>query len=89
MSDLIYPIPLDGRCTDCNTVDLCDKTTPNMSNVFADMDFEKATRMRLLGEDKIYTWEYERCLERIEARKRIKARREEARRLSSSTKSTA
>lgn len=51
-------------------------------------DIEKAARMRLLGEDKIYTWEYERCLERIEARKRVAARRE-ARRLSSSTKSTA
>lgn len=84
MSDLIYPIPIDGRCPDCNTVDLCDKTTPNMSKVLADMDVQKATRMRLLGEDKIYTWEYERCLERIEARKRVAARR-----LSSSTKSTA
>jgi len=84
MSDLVYPIPIDGRCPDCNVVDLCDKTTPNMSKVFADMDIKKATRMRLLGEDKIYTWEYERCLERIEARKRIAARR-----LSSNTKSTA
>ena len=88
MSDLVYPIPLDGRCPDCNVVDLCDKTTPNMSKVFAEMDIQKATRMRLLGEDKIYTLEYGRCLERIEARKRIKARREEARRLSSSTRST-
>ena len=52
-------------------------------------DIEKATRMRLLGEDKIYTWEYERCLERIEARKRIAARRAEARHPYSSTKSTA
>ena len=67
----------------------CDKTTPNMNKVFADMDIQKATRMRLLGEDKIYTWEYERCLERIEARRRVAARRTEARRLSSSTKSTA
>lgn len=87
--DLVYPIPIDGRCPDCNTVDLCAKTTPNMSKVFTDMDVTKATRMRLLGEDKIYTWEYERCLERIEARKRIAARRAEARRLSSNTKSTA
>ena len=62
----------------------CDKTTPNMNKVFADMDIQKATRMRLLGEDKIYTWEYERCLERIKARKRIATRR-----LSSNTKSTA
>ena len=89
MSNLVYPIPLDGRCTDCNTIDLCDKTTPNMRKVFADMDIQKATRMRLLGEDKIYTLEYERCLERIEARKRIAARREEARRLSSNTNSPA
>lgn len=88
MSNLVYPIPLDGRCPDCNTIDPCDKTTPNMSKVFADMDIQKAARMRLLGEDKIYTWEYERCLERIEARKRVAARRE-ARRLSSNTKSPA
>lgn len=64
-----------------------------MDKTLAEMDIEKAARMRLLGEDKIYTWEYERCLERIEARKRIKARREarreEARRLSSSTRSRA
>ena len=60
-----------------------------MNEELARADIEKATRMRLLGEDKIYTWEYERCLERIEARKRIKARREEARRLSSNTRSTA
>jgi hypothetical protein len=53
----------------------------------AERDIQKAARMRLLGEDKIYKWEYKRCLERIEARKRIAARRE-ARRLSSSTKST-
>ena len=59
----------------------CDKTTPNMNKVFADMDIQKATRTRLLGKDKVYTWEYERCLERIEART-------EARRLSSNTKST-
>ena len=56
-----------------------------MDSELARADIEKATRMRLLGEDKIYTWEYERCLERIETRKRIKARREEARRLSSNT----
>ena len=56
-----------------------------MDKTLAEMDIQKAARMRLLGEDKIYTWEYERCLERIEARKRIKARREEARRLSSNT----
>lgn len=55
-----------------------------MNEELARADIEKATRMRLLGEDKIYTWEYERCLERIEARKRIAARR-----LSSNTKSTA
>ena len=55
-----------------------------MDDGLAKADIEKATRMRLLGEDKIYTWEYERCLERIEARKRIAARR-----LSSNTKSTA
>ncbi len=54
-----------------------------MDDELARADIEKATRMRLLGEDKIYTWEYERCLERIEARKRV------ARRLSSNTKSTA
>ncbi len=54
-----------------------------MDEELARADIKKATRMRLLGEDKIYTWEYERCLERI------KARREEARRLSSSTRSTA
>lgn len=89
MSDLVYPIPLDGRCTDCNTVDLCDKTTPNMHKVFADMDIQKAARMRLLGEDKIYTWEYKQCLERIEARKRVATRRAEARCLSSSTRSPA
>lgn len=59
------------------------------SEEFARADLEKAARMRLLGEDKIYTWEYERCLERIEARKRVAARRAEARRLSSNTKSRA
>ena len=53
-----------------------------MNEELARADIEKATRMRLLGEDKIYTWEYERCLERIEAKT-------EARRLSSNTKSTA
>ena len=60
-----------------------------MDKALARADIEKATRMRLLGEDKIYTWEYERCLERIEARKRIAARRAEAHRLSSNTNSTA
>lgn len=55
-----------------------------MNEELARADIKKATRMRLLGEDKIYTWEYERCLERIKARERIAARR-----LSSSTKSTA
>lgn len=60
-----------------------------MDEELARSDIEKAARMRLLGEDKIYKWEYERCLERIEARKRIAARRAEARRLSSNTKSTA
>ena len=60
-----------------------------MDKELARADIVKATRMRLLGEDKIYTWEYERCLERIEARKRAAARRAGARRLSSSTKSTA
>ena len=28
MSDLIYQLPVDGRCPDCNTVDLCDKCHP-------------------------------------------------------------
>lgn len=63
-----------------------------MDKTLAKMDIQKAARMRLLGEDEIYTWEYKRCLERIEARKRIAARRAaraEARRLSSNTKSTA
>lgn len=60
-----------------------------MDEELARADIKKAARMQLLGEDKIYTWEYERCLERIEARKRVAARRAEARRLSSSTKSTA
>jgi hypothetical protein len=59
-----------------------------MDKTLANKDIQKAARMRLLGEDKIHTWEYERCLERIEARKRIAARRE-ARRRSSNTKSTA
>lgn len=80
---LCYPIPLDGRCPECNTVDLCDKVTPNMDKALADMDIEKAARMRLLGEDKIYKQEYETCLERIQARERIAARRR-----SSNTKST-
>lgn len=60
----------------------------DMDKTLAELDIEKAARMRLLGEDKIYTWEYERCLERIEARKRAAARRAaraEARRLSSNT----
>lgn len=57
-----------------------------MDKVFADMDVQKAARMRLLGEDKIYKLEYERCLKRIEARKRVVARRAEARRLSSNIK---
>ena len=60
-----------------------------MNEELARTDIIKATRMRLLGEDKIYTWEYERCLERIKARKRIAARRAEAHRLSSNTNSTA
>lgn len=60
-----------------------------MDKTLANMDIQRAARMRLLGEDKIYKGIYERCLERIEARKRVAARREEARRLSSSTKSTA
>lgn len=58
------------------------------NQTLAEYDIQKAARMRLLGEDKIYTWEYERCLERIEARKRVAAHRE-ARRLSSNTKSRA
>lgn len=59
-----------------------------MNEEIARADIIKAARMRLLGEDKIYTWEYELCLGRIEARKRVEARRAGARRLSSSTKST-
>lgn len=55
-----------------------------MNEELARTDIIKAARMRLLGEDKIYTWEYELCLGRIEARKRIAARR-----LSTNTKSTA
>src|SRR3546814_14330405 len=53
---------------------------PRVNEELARADIEKATRMRLLGEDKIYTWEYERCLQRIEARKRVAARRAAARR---------
>ena len=60
-----------------------------MNEELARTDIIKAARMRLLGEDKIYTWEYELCLGRIEARKRVAARRTRARHLSSSTKSTA
>lgn len=47
------------------------------------------TRMKLLGEEHTYSSEYNRCLERKEAMDRCLARREEARRLSSSTRSTA
>lgn len=60
-----------------------------MNEELARADIIKAARMRLLGEDKIYTWEYELCLGRIEARKRAAARRAGAHRLSSNTKSTA
>ena len=67
---------------------LLDSPLSVNNQTLAEYDIQKAARMRLLGEDKIYTWEYERCLERIEARKRIAARRE-ARRLSSNTKSRA
>lgn len=67
---------------------LLDSPLSVSDQTLAERDIQKAARMRLLGEDKIYTWEYERCLERIEARKRVAARRE-ARRLSSNTKSRA
>lgn len=67
---------------------LLDSPLSVNNQTLAEYDIQKAARMRLLGEDKIYTWEYERCLERIEARKRVAARRE-ARRLSSNTKSRA
>jgi len=38
-------------------------------------DIIKATKMRLLGEDEIYVWEYQSCLRRIRARERLKRRR--------------
>ena len=55
-----------------------------MNRELAEADSKKAARMRLLSEDKIYVEEYSRCLERIEARKRIKTRH-----LYSNTRSTA
>lgn len=59
-----------------------------MDEELARADIIKAARMRLLGEDKIYAREYELCLLRIEARKRVAARRAEAHRLSSSIKAS-
>jgi hypothetical protein len=38
-------------------------------------DIIKAAKMRLLGEDEIYVWEYQSCLRRIRARERLKRRR--------------
>jgi len=73
--DLKYPVPLDGRCPYCNTVDLCPCVTPNTAEIFANMDIQKAATMRLTGEDKVFTTEYQRCLERINARQRIADRR--------------
>lgn len=47
----------------------------------------KATKLRLLGEHEIYKWEYDTCLENIALLKRLLQRRQERRRLrSSSTK---
>lgn len=57
-----------------------------MNDELAKRDIAKAARMRLLGEDKIYKWEYDSCLARIKIRERIALRRAERHR-SSSTKS--
>lgn len=83
-----YPIPLDGRCPDCNTVDLCEQVLPNPYPVFEALDIAKAAEMKLTGEHLTYTQEYAQCLERIQARERVKARRE-ARLRSSSIKEPA
>ena len=54
-----------------------------------EQDLAKMARMRLLGEDKIYRWEYNQCEKMVRARERCLSRRAEARRLCSSTKEKA
>ncbi len=46
----------------------------------------KAAKLKLLGEDKTYKWEYELCLERIALFQRVLDRRLGVHPLSSSTK---
>lgn len=57
-----------------------------MGWTLAEHDIRKVTVMRLSGEDQIYKQEYETCLKRIQARQRVRARREQARRRFLSTK---
>ncbi len=61
-------------------------STPSDENY--ERDVAKMARMRLLSEDKTYSWEYETCERRVRARERCLQRRE-ARRLSSNTKEPA
>ena len=65
-------VALDGKCPDCGQVDnpMCDRT-PSMTQQAIDKDSVLLATMKLKGLDKIYSEDYRKCVERIEARNRI------------------
>lgn len=68
-------VTLDGKCPDCGQVDnpMCDRT-PSITQLAIDNDSVLLATMKLKGLDKVYSEDYRKCVERIEARNRILAR---------------
>lgn len=76
LSQIGSAVPLDGKCPNCGRVDdpMCDRT-PSITQLAIDNDSVLLAAMKLKGHDKIYSEDYRKCVERIEARNRILQRR--------------